>query len=207
MRYTGPKRKLCRREGVNLFASEKYDLSRGNRKPLARFGKLSDSGQQMRAKQRAKRMYGLSEKQFASYFQKALKKPGITGEEMMRLLELRLDNVVFKSNLARTIMQARQFVNHAHFLVNGRKVDIPSYSLSVGDVIELRERLKDSPLYKSFLAEFEEFQKQNPNGTVSAVGWLSVDAKKMTVTVNALPEKDEFDQAIDVSRIVEFYSK
>ncbi|HRI36321.1 MAG TPA: 30S ribosomal protein S4 [bacterium] len=207
MRYTGPKKKLCRREGVNLFGSEKYDLSKGIRKTAGKFGKSSDSAQQLRSKQRAKRMYGLSEKQFASYFKKAVKSRGITGDTMFTLLEMRFDNVVFRSNLARTIMQARQFVNHAHFLVNGQKADIPSYALKVGDKITLREKLKESPLYKSFMAEFEEFKQNNSNGSVSAVRWIDVDVSSMTITVTGMPTKDDFDQAMDIARIVEFYSK
>ena len=99
-------------------------------------------------------MYGVSEKQFSAYYARALKTKGVTGEAMLQALELRLDNVVFKSNFARTIMQARQFVGHAHFHVNGKKVNIPSYSVKVGDIISLREKMKESPLYKTLVEEF-----------------------------------------------------
>lgn len=209
MRFTGPKMKLCRREGINLFGSEKYDLSQNHRKLLGggKFGKISEFGVQLRKKQAAKRMYGVSEKQFASYYKKALKSKGVTGTLMLQFLELRLDNVVFKSNFARTVMQARQFVGHAHFHVNGKKVNIPSYNVKVGDVISLREKMKESPLYKTLVEEFGEFVKKNSGGAISTAKWLTVDTSKLTITIKALPEKEDFDQVIDIQKIIEFYSK
>ena len=207
MRYTWPKKKLCRREGVNLFGTEKYDLNKSWRAPL-RTRKTSEFWTQLRKKQLAKRMFWLSEKQFLSYFKKAQKSHAnwTTWEKMLRLLELRLDNVVYRAWVARTRMQSRQFVNHAHFNLNGVKVTIPSISLKVGDVIELRPRLKESPLYKSLLEELEEFSKQN-KGKVSTCKWIEVDAKKLKITVKSLPENDDFEQIIDIQKIVEFYSK
>ncbi len=207
MRYTWPKKKLCRREGVNLFGTEKYDLSKSKRWPL-RWRKSSEFGTQLRKKQLAKRMFGLSEKQFLSYFTKAQKSKstGTTWEKMLTLLELRLDNVVYRASFARTRMQSRQFVNHAHFTLNGVKVSIPSISLKVGDVIALRDKLKESPLYKSLLEEFAEFAKEN-KWKVSNCKWIEVDTKKLTITVKALPEKDDFEPIIDIQKIVEFYSK
>lgn len=208
MRYLGPKTKLCRREGVNLFGSEKYDLSQNHRKPLGgRFGKVSGFGVQLRKKQTAKRMFGVSEKQFANYFKKASKMSGVTGENMLSMLERRLDTVIFRSNFARTPMQARQFVGHAHFLVNGKKVNIPSYQVSVGDVIELREKMKESPIYKGLVTEYEEFIKGNSNGSVTSTKWIEVQPTKLTITVKALPQKEDFDQTIDIGKIIEFYSK
>lgn len=209
MRYTGPKLKLCRREGVNLFGTEKYDLSQNHRKLLgsSRMAKLSDFGLQLRKKQQAKRMYGLTEKQFASYYKKALKMEGILWENMLLLLEMRFDNAVFRSNFARTIMQARQFVGHAHFHVNGKKVNIPSYALKVGDKIELREKMKDSPLYKVLIEEFKEFATKNKQGSITGSKWLDVNAEKLTITVARVPQKEDFDQTIDVQKIIEFYSK
>ncbi|QFR38686.1 30S ribosomal protein S4 [Candidatus Gracilibacteria bacterium 28_42_T64] len=207
MRYTGPKKKLCRREGVNLFGTEKYDLTKGKRGPL-RSRKTSEYGSQLRKKQLAKRMFGLSEKQFASYFTKAQKSKaeGTTGEKMLRLLELRLDNVVYRANFARTRIQSRQFVSHAHFTVNGVKVDVPSISVKIGDVIALRDKLKESPLYKTLLEELEEFSKQN-KGKVSSCKWIDVDSKKLTITIKSLPTLEDFEQIIDIQKIVEFYSK
>ncbi|MDA9129446.1 30S ribosomal protein S4 [Candidatus Gracilibacteria bacterium] len=208
MRYTGPKKKLCRREGINLFGTEKYDLEKGKRSVM-RTRKGSEFGTQLRKKQLAKRMFGLSEKQFLSYFTKAQKNhsaAGTTGEKMLRLLELRLDNVIYRSGFARTRMQSRQFASHEHFTVNGVKVSIPSISLKVGDVIELRTKLKESPLYKSLLEELEEFAKES-KGKISSAKWIEVDIKNLKITVTALPEKEDFEQVIDIQKIVEFYSK
>ena len=207
MRYTWPKKKLCRREWVNLFGTEKYDLTKSNRAPL-RSRKSSEYGIQLRKKQLAKRMFGLSEKQFASYFKKAQKSKAewTTWEKMMQFLELRLDNVIYRANFARTRIQSRQFVSHAHFTLNGVKVDVPSILVKTWDVISLRDKLKESPLYKSLLEELEEFSKSN-KWKVSACKWIEVDSKKLTITIKAIPSKEDFEQIIDIQRIVEFYSK
>lgn len=207
MRYTWPKKKLCRREGINLFGTEKYNLTDSKRAPL-RSRKVSEYGTQLRKKQMAKRMFGLSEKQFLSYFKKAQKSTTewTTWDKMLQLLELRLDNVVYRANFARTRIQSRQFVSHAHFTLNWVKVDIPSISLKVWDVISLRDKLKESPLYKTLLEELEEFSKNN-KWKVTACKWIEVDPKKLTITIKALPVKEDFDQIIDVQKIVEFYSK
>ncbi len=207
MRYTWPKKKLCRREGVNLFGTEKYDLNTSKRAPL-RSRKTSEYGTQLRKKQLAKRMFGLSEKQFASYFKKAQKSTTewTTWEKMLTLVELRLDNVVYRANFARTRMQSRQFVSHAHFTVNWVKVDVPSISVKIWDTISLRDKLKESPLYKSLLEELEEFSKQN-KWNVSGCKWIEVDSKKLSITIKALPTKEDFEQIIDIQKIVEFYSK
>lgn len=207
MRYTWPKKKLCRREGINLFGTEKYDLSKSKRW-LLKTRKTSEFGLQLRKKQLAKRMFWLSEKQFSSYFQKAQKSRSelTTWEKMLQLLELRLDNVVYRANFARTRMQSRQFVSHAHFTLNGVKVDVPSISLKKWDVISLRDKLKESPLYKSLFEELEAFSKAN-KWKVSACKWIEVDSKKLSITINAIPLKEDFDNIIDIQRIVEFYSK
>ncbi len=207
MRYTWPKKKLCRREGVNLFGTEKYDLTDSKRAPL-RSRKTSEFWTQLRKKQMAKRMFWLSEKQFASYFKKAQQSntTGTTWDKMLQFLELRLDNVVYRANFARTRIQSRQFVNHAHFTLNGVKVDVPSIAVKVWDVIALRDKLKESALYKTLLEELEEFSKAN-KGKVTACKWIDVDSKKLTITIKAIPEKEDFDQIIDIQKIVEFYSK
>lgn len=206
MRYTGPKMKLCRREGYNLFGTEKYNLENNHRR-VKRAGKMSEFGVQLRKKQAAKRQFALSEKQFARYYEKAVKANEVTGDAMLRLLETRLDTVVLRANFARTIMQARQCVSHAHFLVNGKKLNIPSYEVQIGDVITLKERAKESPLYKSLVEEFQAFASKNAAAQVSQAKWLTVDPKKLSITVTSLPEKGNFDQMIDVQRIIEFYSK
>ncbi len=206
MRYTGPKMKLCRREGYNLFGTEKYNLENNHRR-VKRAGKMSEFGVQLRKKQAAKRQYALSEKQFARYYARAVKAEGITGDAMLSLLETRLDTVVLRANFARTIMQSRQCVTHAHFLVNGKKLNIPSYQVRIGDVITIKERMKESLLYKTLLEEFQTFSSKNENAQITSSRWLTVDPKKLTITVTALPEKGDFDQMIDVQRIIEFYSK
>ncbi len=209
MKYTWPKLKLCRRESINLFWTEKYDLAKNHRKALgpSRLWKMSDYGLQLRKKQAAKRMYFLTEKQFFSYYKKATKMTGILWENMLTLLELRLDNIIFKSNFARTIMQARQFVNHWHFLVNWKKVNIPSYSVKIWDVIELKEKIKDSVLYKTLIEEFKAFMEKNKKWNIAFVKWMDVDAQKLKITIKELPTKDDFDKIIDIQKIVEFYSK
>lgn len=206
MRYTGPKMKLCRREGYNLFGVEKYNLEDNNRK-VKRAGKLSEFGIQLRKKQAAKRQYAVSEKQFARYFKRAVRTDRVTGDEMLKYLETRLDSVIFRGNFARTIMQARQEVSHGHFLVNGKKLNIPSYEVKIGDVITIKERLKESTLYKTLVEEFQAFAEKNKAAQLTSVRWLTVDPKNLTITVTALPEKADFDQMIDIQRIVEFYSK
>lgn len=206
MRYTGPKLKLCRREGYNLFGVEKYNLEDTVRKPK-RGGKLSEFGVQLRKKQAAKRQFLLSEKQFARYYSRAVKGTEVTGDAMLRMLETRFDNVIMRANFARTIMQARQCVGHSHFLVNGKKLNIPSYEVKIGDVITLKERMKESALYKTLVDEFQAFAEKNKAAQVTSSRWLTVDPKKLSITVTALPEKGDFDQMIDVARIIEFYSK
>lgn len=207
MRYTWPKKKLCRREWINLFGTEKYDLSTSKRAPL-KSRKTGEYWVQLRKKQMAKRMFGLSEKQFLSYFKKAQKSTaaGTTWEKMLQLLELRVDNVIYRANFARTRIQARQFISHAHFTLNWVKVDVPSIQVKVWDVIALRDKLKESPLYKTLLEELEEFSKNN-KGKVTATKWIEVDTKKLTITITALPVKEDFDQIIDIAKIIEFYSK
>jgi small subunit ribosomal protein S4 len=207
MRYTWPKKKLCRREGINLFWTEKYDLDKSKR-TLLRSRKTSEFWVQLRKKQLAKRMFWLSEKQFFSYYTKATKSnlEWTTWEKMLKMLELRVDNVVYRANFARTRMQSRQFVSHAHFKLNWVKIDIPSIALKVGDIIELRDKLKESPLYKSLLEELDEFSKQN-KWKVSSQSWIDVDPKNLKITIKSIPEKQDFDQIIDIQKIIEFYSK
>jgi len=132
---------------------------------------------------------------------------GSTIHNMNVLLETRLDVAVLRSNFARTVMQSRQFVNHGHFLVNGKKVNIPSYKVKPGDVIEVTEKHKWAPLYKSLLEEFGEFEKDNKNGSISSTSWITVDTKGLKITVDKLPETDDFDSAIDMTKIIEYYSK
>jgi small subunit ribosomal protein S4 len=203
MRYTGPKARECRRHRANLFGTSKYTkiLERRAGKPgahgsRASFGKSSEYGIQLNEKQKARMLFGVSEKQFRNYFKKASKMSGETGENLLRFLELRLDNVVYVSQFAVTRMQARQMVSHGHFLLNGRRVNIPSILVQAGDKVQLAEKLRDSHLYSGL----EKLKDYSPK-------WLKVDLKKLTVEVLALPEKDDLEKSIDSQYIVEFYSR
>ena len=202
MKYTGPKAKLCRRLGVNLYGNEKYTkiLSRHSEKPGMRkkgsFGKKSEYGGQLEEKQKARIIFGISERQFHNYFDKAIKMPGDTGENLLRLLERRLDNVIYVAQLAVTRIQSGQMAGHGHFRVNGRRVTIPSTLVRPGDKIELLPRLKESPLFRD-LGEQKDY----------APKWLTVDLKKGTIEVLAMPEKDDLEKSIDSQRIVEYYSR
>ncbi|MCF7917791.1 30S ribosomal protein S4 [Candidatus Gracilibacteria bacterium] len=204
MRYTGPKARLCRREGVNLFGSPKYQkiLQRNQGIPgmhgAKRGGKLTEYGKQLREKQKAKRMFGLSEKQFARYYDRASRSRAVTGDKLLELLERRLDNVLYRSGFAMTRDQGRQFSSHGIFLVNGRRVDIPSYEVRVGDKIEVREAKKSSSVFT---------KNKEEQGEYTAPSWLKVDNKKLSVEIVALPDVKHFEQIIEPQLIVEFYSR
>ena len=165
----------------------------GQRAP---FGKLSEYGMQLNEKQKARMLFGISEKQFRNYFRKASKMAGETGENLLRLLELRLDNVIYVSQFAVTRMQARQMVTHGHFRLNGRRVDIPSILVRPGDKIELIEKMKDSPLYSGL----DKLKDYSPK-------WLNVNLKNVAVDVFSFPERDDLEKSIDSQLIVEFYSR
>ncbi len=206
-RYLGPVCRLCRREGMKLFLKgekcftpkcpfERRSYAPGMHGQLRR--KVSDYGIRLREKQRAKRIYGILERQFRKHFEDAERQHGATGENLLRILESRLDNVVFRLGFAESRAQARQLVRHGHFEVNGRKSDIPSYLVKPGDVISVRERSKQLEHFK-MLAEALR-RKQVPT-------WLSLDPQTMTGRVLALPRRDEIDAQINENLIVEFYSR
>lgn len=201
MRYTGPKAKLCRRLGVNLFGTEKYTKILRNRQSKpgvhgAKFTKKGEYGRQLDEKQKARYLFGVSEKQTAGYMKKAIAQPGDTGQNFLRLFERRLDNVIYVSQLAVTRPQARQMVSHGHFKLNGRRVDIPSILVKPGDKIELVERFAKSPLYAD-LANVKDFSPK----------WLNADLKKLSVEVLAFPEQDDLEKSIESQLIVEYYSR
>ena len=166
----------------------------------ARTGKkLSEYGSQLREKQKAKFIYGVLEKPFRNYFAKAQKlKYGTTGDNLMILLELRLDNVLFRLGFARTRKEARQIVDHKHVLVNGKSVNIPSYLVKAGDVIEIKEKYKSSQRYKDIV---------EVTGGRMVPAWLEVDAENLKGTVKELPSRDEIDVPVNEVLIVELYSK
>ncbi len=203
-RYTGPKGKQCRREGVNLFGTQKYVkiMTRKGNPPGIHGGKggrkPTEYSGQLREKQKLSRMFGISKRQLTNYYKKALKLTGATSDHLMRLIETRLDNVIYRAGFALTRFQSRQFATHGLFLVNGRRVNVPSISVKVGDKIEARPRSKTSKV-------FELIHKENAK--YRSPGWLIVDPKRLYVEIKAMPSKDDFEQTIEPQKVVEFYSK
>lgn len=202
-RYLGPKDKLSRREGVNLFDKTKSPLTKRNYPPGVHGpsgrGRLTTYGAQLREKQKAKRIYGIFEKQFINYYKKALSKKGNTGQIMIEFLETRLDNIVYRSGLADSRAQARQLVNHAWFLVNDKPVDIPSYQCKVGDLVKIKKTKQEKKLIKDLLKKFSN-KSELPD-------WVSFDPKSMTIKLLTLPKIDEKSLLFDIRSIIEFYSK
>ena len=175
-----------------------YSNKKSTRNPGGnRRKKVSEYGAQLKEKQKVKFVYGVQEKQFHKYYLKASNMKGITGENMLRLLELRLDNVVFRLGLAKTRRMARQVVGHGHIRVNGQKVDIPSYQVKVGDVITLRPRSAESEMFKTL----------REGTTVLTPKWLSFDAPNLTGNVSALPTREDIDLEVAENMIVEYYSR
>ena len=208
-RYTGPACRLCRRENVKLYlkgdkcTSEKCPLVRRAKAPgqhgaNAGRKRVKEYGLQLREKQKARRYYGILEKQFKNYFEKADKKPGQTGENLLTMIETRLDNVVYRMGMADSRRQARQLVRHGHFRVNGGKANIPSMILSKGDVISLREQSRKSELIKMLIESISER---------SVPAWLDVDKENVVATVAAKPTREDVDFPFEEHLIVELYSK
>ena len=171
---------------------------KSNRQPKRQRRNESEYGRQLREKQKAKFIYGVLEKQFRSYYEKALKSEGITGDALMSILETRLDNVVFRLGFARTRKEARQTVRHGHITVNGRRVDIPSYRVKAGDVVAVAAKYKDLLPIKEALISSEH---------MAVPAWLEVDIEKLQGTVLQFPSRDQIDLDIDAQLIVEHYSK
>ena len=171
---------------------------KSNRQPKRRRRQESEYGMQLREKQKAKFIYGVLEKQFRSYYEKASRKQGVTGTILMALLECRLDNVVFRLGFARTRRESRQVVTHGHVLVNGKRVDIPSYQVKVGDVIEIKEKTKESQMFKDVL--------EATAGRVTPK-WLELDKANSKAKVLAIPEREDIDVPVNEILIVELYSK
>jgi small subunit ribosomal protein S4 len=206
-RYTGPVCKLCRREKMKLFLkgtrceSPKCPIEKG-RPPPGEHGRgrvrESEYLLQLREKQKAKRFYGVLEKQFRHYYEEAARSKGVTGEELMRICELRLDNVVYRSGLAMNRPMARQFVSHGHFQVNGKKVNVPSYRVRPGDVVSVRTKSqKMGRIIEN--ASYAEGREVPP--------WLSSNLKDMSVQILDAPERTQIDAPVQEQLIVEYYSK
>ena len=206
-RYTGPACRLCRREGTKLFLkgercmSGKCALDRRSTAPGqhgAANKKVREYGMQLREKQKTRRYYGVLEKQFLNYYAEAERKTGMTGENLLALLERRLDNVVYRMGMAESRRAARQMVLHAHFTLNGKKVDIPSISVKVGDVIAVKESSRDLAVIKALLENLAS--KITPK-------WLEVNKENGTAKVIALPAREDIDFDFNEQLIVELYSK
>ncbi|MDO4877688.1 MAG: 30S ribosomal protein S4 [Neisseria sp.] len=204
-RYTGPKCKLARREGTDLFLKSarrsldtkcKIDTAPGQhgiKKP-----RLSDYGLQLREKQKIRRIYGVLERQFRRYFAEAVRRKGSTGELLLQLLESRLDNVVYRMGFGSTRAEARQLVSHKAILVNGQVVNIPSYQVKAGDIVSIREKAK------------KQVRIQEALGLATQIGlpsWVSVDTGKMEGTFKNMPDRSELSRDINEQLVVEFYSK
>ena len=206
-RYKDEQCRICRREGQKLFLkgsrcyTDKCSVTRRNYAP-GEHGqgrkKISEYGTQLREKQKTKAFYGVGEKQFRKYFEMAENKKGITGEMLLQILESRLDNVVYRLGFGTSRAQARQLVNHGHFEVNGKKVDIPSYLIKAGDVITVRESKKDNKTIKENL----EINAARP-----VPEWLEKDADKMQGKVVRLASREDVDLPVEEHLIVELYSK
>lgn len=208
-RYTGPACRLCRRENTKLFL--KGDKCTSDKCPLVRRAKapgqhgasagrkrVKEYGLQLREKQKARRYYGILEKQFNNYFEKADKKPGQTGENLLTMIETRLDNVVYRMGMADSRRQARQLVRHGHFQINGKKANIPSILVKKGDVVSVKESSRKSALIKMLI--------ENISGR-SVPAWIEVDKENAVATIAALPTREDVDFPFEEHLIVELYSK
>ena len=205
-RYLGPKCKLSRREGTDLFLKSGIkpieNKCKLNSIPGSKVGsrreRLSDYGNQLREKQKLRRMYGVMEKQFRNYYKKASKLKGSTGENLLKLLEGRLDNMVYRMGFAVTRAEARQLVSHKSIMVNGKVINIPSYQVNASDEISVTDKGKDQLRVKNAV---------NISSQLGISEWLSVDQKKLKGIVNSIPEREDILPDIQENLVVEFYSK
>lgn len=208
-RYTGAVCRLCRREGTKLYlkgdrcysdkcAVVKRAYAPGQHGQSQARKKVSEYGLQLREKQKARRIYGVLETQFRNYFEKAERQKGVTGENLLRQLELRLDNVVYRLGFANSRVEARQLVRHGHFSVNGRRVNIPSFMVRIGEEISVSEASRKSP-------KFDEISELAAHKTVPA--WLEMDKDALVGKVLALPTREDIDVPIQEHLIVELYSR
>ena len=192
-----PVLKRCRQLGIDPVVMG-YSSNKTSKREVQRRRKESEYGMQLREKQKVKFIYGVLEKQFRGYYKKAVRMPGITGENLMQILESRLDNVIFRLGFARTRREARQIVTHGHITVNGKRVDIPSYRVRPGDLVAVAPKSKELLVIKSALVSNARFQ---------VPAWLEVDIEKLQGSVLALPQRDQIDLDIREQLIVEFYSR
>lgn len=208
-RYTGSICRLCRREGLKLYlkgdrcytprcAIDRRGYAPGQHGQSRKTKKTSEYGLQLREKQKTRRIYGVLEGKFRRYFERAENQQGITGENLLRLLERRLDNVVYRLGLSTSRTEARQLIRHGHFTVNGRRVNIPSFSVKVGDVVAVREKSKESARIKELLERAAD--KALPD-------WLEYEPEQARGRVTALPKRDQIDVPVQEHLIIELYSR
>ena len=201
-RYRGPRARICRRLDFPVFESPKFSSIKKNYPPGqhgdSRRSKLSNYGIQLREKQRIKYLYGVLEKQFRNYFKKAVIKDGPTGDNLLIMLESRLDNTIYRLGLATTRSAARQIVTHKHILVNNRVVNIPSYNLSSGDIIKVRDKSKKNVVFQESM---RRIQGDNP------MPWLSLDKSKLEGVFEQKPDRDQITEPVNEQLVVELYSK
>jgi small subunit ribosomal protein S4 len=206
-RYTDPVCRICRREGLKLFLkgtrcyTKKCSFERRSTPPgmnTMRRRKVSEYGIQLREKQKVRKSYPVLERQFRNYFEKAEQRKGMTGENLLRLLEMRLDNVVYRMGFGLSRAQARQLVNHGHFMVNGRPTDIPSFGTKVGDRIEVRDNRRGREVFKISADNMRSAQIPE---------WLSADAAKLSGTVLAEPAREQMPLEFNEQLVVEYYSR
>jgi small subunit ribosomal protein S4 len=210
-RYTGPVCKLCRREGEKLFLKgsrcltpkcaierRSYPPGQHGRESQYRRGRPSDYLLQLREKQKMRRIYGVFERQFSNYFRKAERRAGLTGTNLLILLESRMDNVVYRLGFADSRAQARQLISHGHVMLNGRKTNIPSAMVSAGDNLSVRPESTRLTYFKTLKQELDE--RRVP-------GWLNLDANNMAATVSQLPTREDIDVSLNEQLVVEYYSR
>jgi small subunit ribosomal protein S4 len=206
-RYRGPVSRLCRREGMKLYLkgakcyTKKCPFERRPNPPGqhgVRRRKMSDFGVQLREKQKVRRVYSVHERQFKRYFDTAERRPGVTGENLLRLLETRLDNVVYRMGFATSRAQARQLVAHGHFAVNGRVTNVPSLQVGEGDRVEVRETSRKAAYFKNL---------RDPLAGAQRPDWLIVDPDKLNGSISALPRRDHMPLELNEQLVVEYYSR
>lgn len=204
MRYTGPKARRCRRQGINLYGSPKYEKILQHKPyppgktPKSRLGRQSEYARQLRMKQRLRDLYGISEAQCRRLFREASTMRGQTGVTMLQFLERRLDNVLYRSGFARTRMQARQMASHGLFTVDGRRVTLPSFRVIPGEAIALRARSKGSQLFVDSPVIQQKF---------TTPAWLKSDPASGGIEVTGMPLASDAEQVVDIRQVVEFYSR
>ncbi len=204
MRYTGPKARRCRRQGINLYGSPKYEKILQHKPyppgktPKSRLGRQSEYARQLRMKQRLRDLYGISEAQCQRLYGEASTMKGQTGVTMLQFLERRLDNVLYRAGFARTRMQARQMASHGLFTVNGQRVTLPSFRVTAGEAIALRPRSKGSQLFANSPATQQKFIPP---------AWLKSDPASGGIEVTGMPLTSDAEQAVDIRQVVEFYSR